>query len=505
MPAANENKYYDKVAERSPESKAMIDAWDLVDDLNNGTDAMRAAGTRYLPKRPLEESTDYNDRLKLATLYPAFSETLLALVGRAFSDPMTVGTKLDPYLKENFIADVDLQGRNFDVFCYDWFSEAMRLGLTHCLVEAPVIDQAVTTVAEEKKANLRPYLIQVNPRRVLGWKCSQGKLTQVRIEFDDVEQDPANEFATTIVKRIRVYEEAQVRIFEKRMTQDGEKWMLAKTLPNRFGFIPLVTLYTNRTGFMTAKPPLKELAHLNAKHYILQSGNDSLVDTVQVPILAISGAPSGDDIVIGAKHAVKLPTGATMEYVEHTGAAIATGQENLRTLKDEMRQAGAKLLAPQTEAAKTATEAREDSARENSQLGAICKNTADTFNALLDMVAKTRGSESANAEIKLNPNLDPDFEPNETVKTLTTLNQQSIISRRTVFNETKRRGMLSADVDWEKEQAQLKQEQAELGLADPLAQQGGEEEEMEDELDAEGKPTGKKVPAKKKPEPAFEE
>ena len=43
--------------------KEMRTKWDLIRDLMGGTTAMRAAGTKWLPKEPLEDDKDYKVRL----------------------------------------------------------------------------------------------------------------------------------------------------------------------------------------------------------------------------------------------------------------------------------------------------------------------------------------------------------------------------------------------------------------------------------------------------------
>lgn len=244
-----------------------------------------------------------------------------------------------------------------------------------------------------------------------------------------------------------------VRIFEK--SQKGD-WIQTDEVTTSLGRIPLVTLYTTRTGVMTATPPLRELAHLNAKHWQMQSSNDTLIETASVPILSIIGATDGDNVIIGAKHAVRLPVNASMSYVEHTGAAIESGRRALLDLVEEMRQAGAKLLQP-AEAAKTATEAREDASDDNSQLGGMASQLQDTLNDVLDLVAEYRG-ESDGGTVQLNPNLDPDIDSASAIADLLGMYREGIVSRATIFEAGKRFGRIPETVNWEDEQARINDE-----------------------------------------------
>jgi len=421
--------------------------WALIDALLGGTRGMRAAGETYLPKRPLETQEDYTARLGMATLFPALSETVSTMTGRIFARPLIVDDNVPAWIADDVLPDIDRQGRNLHVFARDWFAQALSYGLSFCLVESPRAD-GIRTRAQQRAAKVRPYVIQIEPHRILGWRTdADGNLSQVRIRFTREEAD--GEFGTRSIEQIRVYEIGRVRTYEK---SKGD-WIIVDDVAMPLARIPLITFYTHRTGLMTATPPLRELAFLNAKHWRMQSGNDTLVDTASVPILAVSGVQEGDDIVIGAKHAVRLPIGAQMQYVEHTGAAIGSGREALDSLEDAMRQAGAKLLQP-AESTKTATQASEEAARENSALGAMCEDFEDTVHDLLDLIAEWRG-EASGGTVQAQPNLDVDPSPADTMAVLLNLRNAGALSDATLFAEAKRRNLVADDVDWEIEQERI--------------------------------------------------
>lgn len=432
---------------------AMHADWDLIDALLGGTPAMRAAGEKYLPKRRLEEDTDYRARLNCATLFPAFAETVQNMVGRVFAEPLLINEDVPAWVRTDVLPDVDRQGRNIHVFSTDWFRSALAYGLTSVLVESPRV-AGVKTREDQRKAGVRPYVIQLKQRDVLGWKLDDsGKLLQVRIARSRLAED--GPFGQKMVPQVHVYEPGQVSIWEK----PDKDWALVETVQTGFAGIPLVTLYTARTGMLTAMPPLRELAYLNGKHWVQQSSNDTLIETASVPILAVTGVRSGDEIVIGAKNAVRLPQGADMRYVEHSGAAISAGREALTALKEEMRQSGAKLLAPQAGQAKTAAQVDEEAARDNSALGAMALSLQDTLALLLDTIAAYRG-EAAGGTIKVQPNLDADLVPNESMKTLLDMESKGILSPQTVFEESQRRGFVGEDRTWEDEQTRVREQAA---------------------------------------------
>jgi hypothetical protein len=60
----------------------MVQAWDINDALMGGTLYMRQLGEAYLPRWPKEDKEDYKKRLDVATLLPAYEETINQNVGR---------------------------------------------------------------------------------------------------------------------------------------------------------------------------------------------------------------------------------------------------------------------------------------------------------------------------------------------------------------------------------------------------------------------------------------
>lgn len=449
-----------KVSDTDPRVGKMLASWELIDCLLGGTEAMRAAGERYMPRWSLEEDRDYKARLHLATLFPAFAQTIREQRGRAFANRVEFEESVPDWIKVEVWPDIDREDRDGHAFAMDWFSLGVAKGLAHVLVEAPpriANGIEIRTRAQQQAAGLRPYCILIDPSRVLGWQVRDGRLSQLRVTWS---REEPGEFGAETVPQIRVYELPEtgtvyVRVFEKRRAQNGaHEWVEVEQIATELTMIPLATFYTGRTGFMTAEPPLRELAWLNAKHWAHQSSTDAITETAQIPLLAITGIDdSNQTIPIGSKSALKLPIGADAKYVEHSGKAIEAGREGLKALEEQMKAIGAKLIEPGS-GAKTATQAGEEAAQSNSTLGGWIRAFGDAFAAMLDMIASYRG-EQTGGRIELHADLDPDNAPNESMTVLARMNAQGVISNETLFNEGKRRGLISADAEWNDEQERI--------------------------------------------------
>lgn len=446
-----------KVNETDPRVAAMAEDWALVDALMGGTKAMRAAGEKYLPKWTLEDPSDYAARLKIATLFPAFEQTVKEMTGRAFADQVQLGDDVPAWIRDDVWPDVDRQGINGHAWARGWFYGALAKGLNHVLVDAPpaVLPDGTTirTQADQKAARAQPYLIRIAPERILGWKVgADGQLAQVRVTWSRTEP---GEFADKTIPQIRVYEIGLIRVFEERAAAGKEKeWVEVEQIAYDLDIIPLVTCYTNRTGLLQAEPPLRELAHMNTSHWSQQCSTASLLQTAGVPILAAIGLnEENPKLLIGSKNAVMLPVGGDMKYVEHSGKAISAGRDALKDMEGQMKAIGAKLLEPGG-ATKTATQASEEASSSNSPLGAMVEDLEDALEQLLYVIGLYRGEKSGGS-VEVKADLDPDTAPIESMGVIAKMVATGGLSPATQFSEAQRRGIVSPEIDWEDEQARI--------------------------------------------------
>ena len=450
----------------------MQEDWVIVDALMGGTKAMRKAGTKFLPKWPKEEQDAYDSRLKASTLLPAYSETVQNMTGRVFAEPIGLGDKVPEPIKE-YSTNIDRQGNNLQVWAQNLFSGGLSHGLCHVLVDypqtaAPDGTTSVVTKADEIAAGVRPYAIIIRPEQVLGWKSESAGgehvLSQFRFMESVEEADPDNEFVTKAVNQVRVLERSLWTTYRKVKTDGGkEEWQVHETGVTTLDKIPLATFYTKRTGFMTATPPLMELAHLNIKHWQSQSDQDNILHIARVPMLAVIGIDDEKwELKVGTSTATKLPREGDMKWVEHTGKAIDSGRQSLQDLIDDMRIAGAKLLHKEKQATKTAAQAEEEAAQEMSPLETMAGQLEDCLDQVLQLFAEwMKLGEGGNCQV--NGNFDVDYAPETTLPLLKGMVDSGYLSQETLFKEVQRRGVLNGDLKWDEEKAKIAEQGPALG------------------------------------------
>lgn len=431
----------------------------IIDDLLGGTLSMRAAGQKYLFKMPLENKDAYENRLNRSTLYPALSETLAQMCGRVFYSPINV-SNVDKKIVEDILPDVDTEGNALDVFASQWFYAALAYGVSFVLVDYTKTGDAKTK-AEEKAIGARPYLVHIKPQNVLGIKYDRinGNKVMTQFRYKEFVTEEDGEFATKVVEQINVHEIGRVRKYKSQSDSNGKSSFVeienievkANGVP--LTFIPIVPFITKKTGhFALGEPPLMELANLNVKHWQSQSDQDNLLNTARVPLLVRIGVTDDSTVKIG-NSIVDLPVGADLRYVEHTGSAIAAGQKSLNELETQMRVAGAKLLE-KADMAMTESQARDEQDKEISALRLYANRFEDALDLALEYVGVWLGIESKEVgHVEISGNIDGNLDPNASMDSVIKLQSAGIISKQTTFEEAKRRGLISDNVNWEDEQA----------------------------------------------------
>lgn len=438
----------------------MREDWAIVDPLMGGTRAMRAAGEELLTRWPDEEKDAYQKRLDRSTLFPAYSETVKNNTGRVFAEPIVLGEDVPPALQE-LTQDFDRQGNNMQVWAKSYFSQALSHGLCHALAEYPNIkpkgDAELVTRADAQAVKARPYAIMIRPQQVIGWLSSNEGGEHILTQFWYMEsvEEKDGLFGVKCIPQIRVLVPGAWMTYREKDAEGKKAWVLHDEGKTSLGHIPLTTLYTERTGYMTAKPPLLELAHLNVKHWNSQSDQDNILHIARVPVLAVIGIQ--DDtwkMTVGASAATKLPIGGDMKWIEHTGKGMEAGRTSLQDLEDQMRVAGAKLLQKDKQAVKTATQAEEEAAQEMSPLQTMASSLEDALDQILQHFAELNG-EKEGGHVQVHGNFDTDFIPEVSIPALIQLSLASKISDETLFAELQRRNVVSQDLEWADEQARI--------------------------------------------------
>lgn len=444
------------VATPSPEVLMMRENWTLIDALMGGTRAMRGASKRYLPKWPAEDEASYQSRLQTATLFPAYSRTVSVLTGKPFSKQLTIGEDVPPRIVE-WLDNVDLQNRSLHVFASEICAETLAYGLSGILVDCPPSNGA-RTVADERLAAIRPYLIHIHPQNILGWKSEQINgnhvLTQLRL-METVEVD-AGDFATRMIDQVRVLVRGGWMLFRKteNLTSSEDEWVLYDQGLTTLTDIPFVPVYGLRQNFMVGIPPMLELGYANVEHWQSKSDQQTILHIARVPVM-FAKMLNEEPFTVGAGTLVKSnQEGADMKYVEHSGAAIESGRMSILDLEDRMRQIGAELLVIKPGNI-TVAQTLADNEPGMCDLQRIMQSVENSLDQSLDFMADWVG-EKTGGHVSIYRDFGAATLAEASASLLFEMRSVGALSFETLLNELKRRGILGPDLDVEDEMIQAK-------------------------------------------------
>jgi hypothetical protein len=446
--------------------------WSMINTLLGGTALMRAAGQQYLPQHAEESQTNYNERLNRCTLFNMLELTLDSLVGKPFVEPIKMNRDVPKSIVE-ISKDVDLQGNDITSFAREWLRDAIAKGFSHALIDMPALDpeeRQVRTLQDDLEDQRRPYWALVRPEQIIFAYAEmiKGVETLVHVRIRETETKLVG-FEEVEVQHIRILRPGGWELWELQQEDDKKDpiWVKIGEGASDLPYIPLVTFYANRCGFMVSKPPLEDLAYLNIRHWQSTSDQINVLTVARFPMLACSGAQlnqgTEDNVAIGPRQLLSTrDANGKFYYVEHTGKSIEAGRVDLQDIEDRMAAYGAEFLRRRI-GGRTATERALDSSEAISPLRDIVNRFMVAVNRALQYTADWIDEDKGGTVI-INTDFTEEDMNTASVNTLADARRRGDISRRTWLTEMKRWEVLAPDLDVDAEMKQIIEEAKTLPL-----------------------------------------
>jgi len=420
--------------------------WDLHDDLWDGTEAMRRASVRWLPREPKEEDSAYGVRLEHSFLYPGLRSAINDLTDRPFGRQLTVIGKTPDKLN-GMLTNCDGSGSSLHNFAKAAFAMGIKRGMFHVLVDFPVVPEGATLEQDGE-----PYFVLIDPRQVIGWRINPVDQSLESVRIYSCETEPVGEFGEKQVERIRVWTKTTVTVYTK--DGDSDNWIQGATISHTFGSVPLSTTYFCKKEQMVAERPLKDLAEVNLTHWQSSSAQRNSLRFARIGLLVAKGFSQeeyDEGFTIGPSRVIKSTNSdADISYVEHSGKAIEIGRTDLKDLETLMEILGVQPVLEKRQDS-TATGQRINADNEQSSLKAWIHDAERGLQQCCTFYAKWK-----NIELPKDWNISiySDFSASANPTDLTVLSASRLdrqISQRTYLEELKRRNVLAGNVDVDRE------------------------------------------------------
>lgn len=367
----------------------------MVEDVREGTDAIREKKSEYLPKFEAETQKEWDTRVRLTFASDAYAMTLDEHVGLIAAPKL--GDDTPDEISEN-AEDIDGEGNHLEVFAHDVADAAMHWGHAVLWTDYPSIEQFPNLDAK-RKAGVRAYTILYGAPDVLDWAFTTyaGSTFLTRIKFREVESDGTvvyREYAQEVVKDERTGKVLSVGgiAWEEytESSEDGAKVPRtggALKGPDR---IPARIIYGGRRkGRMHSSPHLHNLAVTSIELTQVKSDYALVMHkcNVPTPVFVNRKKDKGGSNKVRMGQGIDLDANGNAFYLEPSGVALNATRDRMGDLKHTMQRQGA-TTSDGSGKVLTATEAQIVAKSRNAKLRRASRSMKDGYEgALADQAA----------------------------------------------------------------------------------------------------------------------
>ena len=405
----------DQVNAADPLWFSMAPHWTTIRACVDGNEYLKQHADVYLPQQPMELPESWQGRVGRSVFSPYLQKILRVAVGLILRKPIYLEGGDEAYWDE-WRQDVCRDGStDLDQFANDLLLHALAYGHSNILVDYPDTS-SIRTKAEEVGAALNPYLVEVLPQNLIGWRHdpreNMGKLQQVRIR--ESARVNKGRFGIEYKQRVRVLEPGSFELWEAGDDSANAGYTQIESGTMSVENIPLCTVYGQKMGVLFSRPPLLPIAALNISHY--QKASD-LIQSLHIaaqPILIGAGMDdlnNGNDsnsaIGLSVNNMLLTSETAKVYYVQPQAQAFQAQRDDMDRLVNEMKSLGIAILQDQNSTNQSGVSKAMDRIDSNSVLAVVSKSLQQCLQDAIDIAAEYAGREPCEVVIPRDFDVDP--------------------------------------------------------------------------------------------------
>jgi len=437
-----------KIYEISSFFQKNINDRELLRDLREGEEALKAKACEYIPRFPAEDESVYKIRVKNSYLYNVVDINIQKISSKPFSKPTTINTE-NLQLK-SFEFNFDQADHTITEFAKSWFEDSLWDAQSHVFVDFPIGQQREdgSFIATDSL----PNAVILNNDNILQAEYQNGEVIYLRFLEEKRVRDGFDE---KVLKVVKIFEKVNSKVYFNIFTQsdvDSTEYFAEFEEFILFGldYIPLVSLYPMSTR-IPFKPKLifQNMAYIQKAHFKTLSDKRNLEQIVMVPFLFGTGldADATKGIAISAFNAwLASDPNAKLTYVEHNGNALNTATVSLNEMVDQMETIALDLVS-RSGGNQTATQSTIDQANNNTLMSCMAVALKEGLEKIIDIYRdwlKISDDYSVDLVTKFDIKLSADE-----INFLNNAVAIGALSNEDYFNEGKRRSIINSDLTYE--------------------------------------------------------
>jgi hypothetical protein len=477
----------------SSDYEAMQAFWTMVSDILEGAAAMRklpTGGTNaYLPQFPAETDADYAYRVTNAKFTNIYRDIVESLTAKPLAKEVALVEDAPDEFKV-LSEDIDGAGNHLHNFAGQVFFHGLNNAVDWIMVDY-VRMRPGSTLADERRMNARPYWVHVPAPRVLAVYSDRIGAKEELVHMRVAETATGREgYDEVVTNRVRVYDREPIRdettgelqgygpatfaVYEQKTSNvrgsQTSTWELIDEGPISIGIIPMVPFIAGRRkgGSWQFIPPLQDAAYLQIEHFQQESGLKAISEATAFPMLAGNGVtpPMGSDgkpamVPVGPKAVLYAPPNGEGDhgewaFIEPNAASMNFLAEQVKATEQQLRELGRQPLTAQTGNLTVVTTAFA-AQKGNSLIQAWALNLKDALENAMKITAMWLGQADGPAVV-VDTDFDIGLSDDKDPETLWKMREAKDLSHETLCEEYQRRGILSAEFDFEEEMKRLEEE-----------------------------------------------
>lgn len=462
------------------------------------------AQSPYLPQFPAENNEDYDLRRKNSPFTNIYADISTNLASKPFAKTCELDVKTAEDLKK-LALNMDGQGNSLHMFAAEMFKAGIDFAIDWVLIDYPNVAPAPpSNLAAERDQGLRPYWVHIpaihmlavysdfingqeifihariyEPRTVrdgFGERCVEYiRVFDREPVYESVSGETKEDVQTT--GKVISYSPPTWKLFRlERKTKEGTRkeetsWVKIDEGNITIGIIPIVPFFTGKRDGTSWKiaPPLRTLVDMQIEEFQQESNLKCTKELTAFPMLTGNGVPATDaagnpvQITVGPHAVLFAPpqtdgTVGSWNYLEPAATSLTFLKDDLQLLRTEMRDLGMQPLAT---ANLTVVTTANVSMKASSQIQAWALQLKDSLEQAWALTCQWM-NRTDKVVVRVHVDFGVELEAGTELSALQAARTGRDISRDTLWDEMKRRGVLSDDFDPDVERERLAEEQAEL-------------------------------------------
>lgn len=251
----------------------------------------------YLWQYPLERSAKYRHRLGRAVCINCTAPVVDLYCGTVGKAENVVIDVTEGF--QDFADDADMQGQSLLEFMAAARTAATVHGHAFILVDSPRATGPLTTQADVKDQNIRPYLRLILPSDLVNWRLdNQGKPLEIlyHVQTEVPGSLMAGKTGDTLGREIRYWSRQEWRIYTK---TGQDEYELTDAGPNPIGVVPLTCLYHKRRRAFLGESLIKDSSRIEQLLTNWASGFDEALENTMFAQMYIKSHKDVGDVGVG--------------------------------------------------------------------------------------------------------------------------------------------------------------------------------------------------------------